>query len=161
MSIGRFYAVVFALLRSSSGRYLVLKRSPDKDFAPGGWETVTGRVDQGEGFPEAVHREIAEETGLHEIRIDFMLDTIHFYRGERLAENEVVGVAFCCTTDRPNSVQISAEHSEARWLTADEVEALLPADHWLVRLVKHAETLWRLTPDELLAYYQRTGFGHD
>ncbi len=36
MSIGRFYAMVGALLRRpSDGKYLVLRRSEDKDFASG------------------------------------------------------------------------------------------------------------------------------
>ena len=65
MSIGRFSAGVFVLLRSPAGKYLVLKRSPEKDFAAGGWECVTGRVDQGEGFPQAVHREISRRLQNH------------------------------------------------------------------------------------------------
>lgn len=64
MSIGRFYAMVGALLRRpSDGKYLVLKRSEDKDFAMGSWECVTGRVDQGEGFSEAVLGGVFEELG--------------------------------------------------------------------------------------------------
>jgi 8-oxo-dGTP diphosphatase len=154
MSIGRFYAVVFMLLRSPIGQYLVLKRSPEKDFGAGGWECNSGRVDQGEGFPQAVHREIAEETGLQDIQIDFMIGPVHFYRGERRPENEVVGVSFCCTTDRPDAIQLSAEHSESHWLTPDEMEAFLPPGHWLVGLVRAAETIRQLAPKELLAFYQ-------
>jgi 8-oxo-dGTP pyrophosphatase MutT (NUDIX family) len=159
MSIGRFYAGICALLRSPSGHYLLLKRSLDKDFAAGAWEPITGRVDQGEGFPEAVHREIAEETGLHDVQIDLMVDTMHFYRGEPCAETELIGVAFCCSTDHPDAVTLSAEHSEGRWLTAQEVKDLLPEGHWLVALVQRAEALLRLTPSDLLDYYRRTGFG--
>ena len=86
MSIGRFFAVVGALLWhppdvSCNGRYLVLKRSADKDFGSGAWECVTGRVDQGEGFTDAVHREVYEELGI-EVQIDFIVGTAHFFRGE-------------------------------------------------------------------------------
>ncbi len=72
MSIGRFYAAIAALLwNPADGTYLVLKRTADKDFAGGAWECVTGRVDQGEGFTKAVHREVREELGI-EVRIDFI-----------------------------------------------------------------------------------------
>jgi 8-oxo-dGTP pyrophosphatase MutT (NUDIX family) len=157
MSIGRFYAGICALLRSPSGKYLLAKRSPEKDFGAGGWECITGRVDQGEGFEQAVRREILEETGLQEIQIDFMIDTVHFYRGEPRAENELIGVSFCCSTDQPDAVQLSAEHAEGHWLTPDEIEALVPAGHWIVDLVRRAETIQRLASDELLAFYRSTG----
>ena len=92
MSIGRFFAGVGVLLRcSSDGRYLVLQRSDDKDFGVGAWECVTGRVDQGEGFTDAVRREIREELGV-EAQIDFIVGTTHLYRGEPKPENEMVGV---------------------------------------------------------------------
>lgn len=156
MSIGRFYAGICALLRSPSGKYLLAKRTSDKDFGAGGWECITGRVDQGEGFLEAVRREILEETGLQDIQIDFMIDTMHFYRGEPCAENELLGVSFCCTTDRPDAIQLSAEHTEGRWLTPDEIEALLPAGYWIVDLIRRAETIRELASDELLAFYRST-----
>jgi len=154
MSIGRFYAGICALLRAPSGTYLLAKRSPDKDFGAGGWECITGRVDQGEGFQQAVRREILEETGLQEIQIEFMVDTMHFYRGDPRAENELIGVSFCCSTDRPDAVQLSAEHTEGHWFTPDEIEALLPEGHWIIDLVQRAETIRSLASDELLAFYR-------
>jgi 8-oxo-dGTP diphosphatase len=134
----------------------MLKRSPDKDFGAGGWECITGRVDQGEGFPEAVRREVREETGLQEVQVDYMLGTMHFYRGEPRPENELVGVEFCCSTDQPEAVQISTEHSEGRWMTPAEIEELLPEESWIVRLVARAEAIRRLLPGELLALYRET-----
>ena len=62
MAIGRFIAMVgFLVWRRSDGRYLLLRRSEDKDFAAGEWETGSGRLDQGEGFADAVRRESMEE----------------------------------------------------------------------------------------------------
>ena len=76
--IGRFLAGIGALLRrASDGRYLFLRRSLSKDYAAGDWECVTGRVDQGEGFTEAVHREIYEEVRLR-ARIEFIIGTTTF-----------------------------------------------------------------------------------
>ena len=36
--------------RRSDGKYLLLQRSAQKDFAAGQWECVTGRVEQGESL---------------------------------------------------------------------------------------------------------------
>jgi 8-oxo-dGTP pyrophosphatase MutT (NUDIX family) len=114
MSIGRFYAGVGALVWCATTRkYLVLKRSADKDFGGGAWECVTGRVDQGEGFTEAVLREIHEELGAR-AHIDFIIGTMHFYRGEATPENEMVGVQFCCSIEDPGTIRTSWEHAEHR-----------------------------------------------
>ena len=64
MTIGRFYAGIAALIRSTeTNQYLLLRRSEQKDYAPGAWECVTGRVDQGEGFDDALRREVAGRIG--------------------------------------------------------------------------------------------------
>jgi 8-oxo-dGTP pyrophosphatase MutT (NUDIX family) len=157
MSIGRFYAAVGALMwNPAEGKYLVLKRTADKDFGAGVWECVTGRVDQGEGFTEALHREVREELGI-EVQIDFMVDTMHFYRGEARPENELVGVVYRCSLENPGAIQTSWEHSEHRWVTAGEAEALFPEGYWLVDLIQHAERIQALLPPGLLAVY-REGF---
>ncbi len=157
MSIGRFYAAVGALLWDSvEGKYLVLKRTADKDFAAGVWECITGRVDQGEGFTEAVHREVREELGV-EVEIDFVIDTMHFFRGEAKPENELVGVLYRCSLEDPEAIQTSWEHSEHRWVTADEAEAIFPEGYWLADLIRRSERIRALLPPDLLAVY-RDGF---
>jgi 8-oxo-dGTP diphosphatase len=81
MTIGRFYAGIAALIWSpETKQYLLLCRSEQKDYARGAWECVTGRVDQGEGFEDALHREVHEELGV-EVQIEHILGTTHFYRG--------------------------------------------------------------------------------
>lgn len=158
MAIGRFYGMVGALLRRpADGRYLLLKRSGDKDFASDAWECVTGRVDQGEGFTQAVRREVREELGV-EVQIDFIVGTAHFFRGEVRPENEIIGVQYCCTLGEPDSIKVSAEHSEHRWLSAAETEAMLPQGHWLREVIRRAEELRALMPDALLMHYRLQGF---
>ena len=159
--IGRFLAGIGALVRrTSDGRYLCLRRSLSKDYAAGDWECVTGRVDQGEGFTEAVHREVYEEVRLR-TRIEFIIGTTHFYRGETSPENELVGVLYCCAVEDPQPLHISAEHSEYRWRNAAELDALLPDSHWLIPVVRRVETMLALTPASLLDYYRRAGFDID
>ena len=81
MSMGHFLAGIAALIRSpETGQYLLMRRSEHKDYAPGVWECVTGRVDQGEGFEAALRREVREELGV-EVQVEHILGTTHFYRG--------------------------------------------------------------------------------
>jgi len=158
MSIGRFYAGIGALVWCPSvQKYLVLRRSADKDFGGGAWECVTGRVDQGEGFTEAVLREIYEELGVR-AQIDFILGTMHFYRGEAKPENEMGGVQFCCSIENPEAIGTSWEHAEYRWVTAEEAQALFPEGHWLLKAIQRAEAMRALMPRELLDYYRAEGF---
>jgi len=157
MPIGRFFAGIGALLwRPSDGRYLVLKRSEAKDAGAGTWECVSGRVDQGEGFVGAVHREVHEELGIA-VQIDFVVGTEHFYRGEAKPENELLLVQFCCSVREPADVKLSWEHSECRWVTVQEAEELLPAGHWLRHVIRRAEVIRALLPTELLEYYRVQG----
>ena len=154
MPIGRFYAGVSALVWcSSTRRYLLLKRSEEKDFGGGAWECVTGRVDQGEGFAEAARREVREELDV-EAKVDFLLGVMHFYRGEAAPKNELVGVYFACSVEEPGPIRLSWEHSEARWATAEEAYGLLPAGHWLVEAIRHAETMRSLLSPDLLEHFR-------
>jgi len=159
MAIGRFFAGVGALVWCpSDGKYLVLKRSADKDFAGGAWECTTGRVDQGEGFHDAVRREVREELGV-EVQIDFIVGTLHFYRGEAKPENELVGVQYCCSLEDPAAIRTSWEHAEYRWISAEEAETLFPKGHWLGEVIRRAETIRALSSPELLDYYRSEGLG--
>jgi 8-oxo-dGTP pyrophosphatase MutT (NUDIX family) len=157
MPIGRFYAGVAALIwRPTDGRYLRLRRSAGKDFAAGAWECVTGRVDQGEDFSQATRREVHEELGVA-AQIDFIVGTVHFYRGEARPENELLGVQFCCSVEAPEAIRLSAEHSEARWVTAAETAALLPEGHWLRRAIERAEAIRAGLPPALLEHFRAGG----
>ena len=124
---GRFLAGIGAVIQRNDGRFLILRRSSEKDFAAGVWECVTGRLEQGEGYEDALTREVFEETGLS-VTIDRILNTTHFYRGERTADNELIGVLFLCTTPEPAAFKPSVEHTEHRWVTTAEALALLEGD---------------------------------
>jgi len=157
MGIGRFCAFVGVLLWSpESDKYLLLKRAEHRDVGGGTWECVTGRLDQGESFSDALRREVHEELGV-EVRVDFVVGTGHFYRGEKKPENEMVGIQFCASVDDPEAIRLSDEHSESRWVTAEEAYRLLPGDHWLVKVIGRAEVIRALLPSELVEYHRTYG----
>jgi len=162
MSIGRFYAGIAALIWSGeTGKYLLLHRSEQKDYAAGAWECVTGRVDQEEGFEDALRREVREELGV-EVRVEYILGTTHFYRGAPDPENELVGVIYLCSLADPNSIRISSEHSEYCWLSASQALDLLsapdPSTQWARRVIERAEIIRPLLAKKLVDVQRRTGF---
>jgi 8-oxo-dGTP diphosphatase len=159
---GRFITGIGALVYNPDDKtYLLLKRSPQKDFGSGTWECVTGRLEQGEGFEEGLHREALEEIGI-EVQPEFIIGTSHFYRGAPVPENELVGVIYCCTTFTPTALRISAEHSEYRWLTADSALELItaekPSDRWLRHVIRRAELINTHLPADLRTVFRAEGF---
>jgi 8-oxo-dGTP diphosphatase len=145
MAVGRFLAGIGALIWAPDrGAYLLLQRTATKDFAPGAWECVTGRVDQGEGFEDALHREVREELGVAVV-VDFILGTTHFYRGAAVPANELLGVVYACTLREPEAIRLSGEHQALRWATPSEALAFLREEHaseaWLKRALVRAERM--------------------
>jgi 8-oxo-dGTP diphosphatase len=162
VDVGRFLGGVAALIYDpQTERYLLLKRSSEKDFGPGNWECVTGRVDQGEGFEEALYREIREEVGLA-VRASFIIGTTHFYRGAERPEDELIGVVYCCEVVGETAVQLSQEHSQYRWVTLEDVQELKQspnrAEWWLLKVMERADRLRSALPDDIIAFQQANSF---
>jgi 8-oxo-dGTP diphosphatase len=101
-----------------TGRILLMQRASTADYAPGLWEDLTGRMKQFEEPEDALRREVREETGL-EIEVVKPIKVFHLYRGERTAENELVGIVFWCTT-QSDRVTLSHEHQDYRWVQPRE-----------------------------------------
>lgn len=159
---GRFLGGIGAVVFNSEDQtYLLLKRASTKDFGAENWECITGRVDQGEGFEEALFREVREEVGL-EIQLEFIVGTSHFYRGEPRPENELIGVIYACSTATPEAIEISEEHSEYRWLSADEALKLLDetrvSESWLHKIIQRTEQIRQHLSPELREIYRSDGF---
>lgn len=160
--VGRFIGGVGALIWDPiADAYLILRRAATKDYAAGMWECVTGRVDQGEGFIEALHREVQEELGI-KARIAYFLGTTHFYRGAPQPENELIGVVFVCVSDELEHIRLSIEHDAYQWVTAVAAqETLAPTERstrWLARVIQQADQLRQYMPPELLAFQQQVNF---
>jgi 8-oxo-dGTP diphosphatase len=156
--VGHFLGGIGALIWDpATDRYLLLQRIDNRDFKGGAWECVTGRVDQGESFEQALHREVREEIGAA-VKIEFLIATTHFYRGEPHPENELLGVIYSCTIQDPEQAHYKAEHSAQRWVTVAEALAFLPEGHWLRNVIVRAERLRLLVPVELRQAFVNEGF---
>jgi 8-oxo-dGTP pyrophosphatase MutT (NUDIX family) len=157
MPIGRFLCGIAALIWDpATGEYLLLRRAESKDFGARAWECPTGRVDQGESFTDALHREVSEEIGAR-VQIEFIIGVTHFYRGPEQPENELLGVIFGCSLAGSRPTGFGEEHSEMRWVTPEAAYALLPESHWLQDVIQRAENLRRLLPQELRDEFRQKG----
>ena len=158
MSIGRFLAGIGALVWDpENDKYFLVRRAAHRDYAAGAWECITGRVDQGESFEQALHREVFEETG-GEVQIEFIISTTHFYRGEKRPENELLGLIYGCTAKDPAAFQVGSEHSEGGWISAAQALEALPEDYWLRSAIQRAELLKARLPAELRQVFRQAGF---
>lgn len=157
MPVGHFLGGIAALIHDpQTEKYLLLRRLASRDYGAGAWECVTGRVDQGESYEEALHREVQEETGA-QVQIDFIISTTHFHRGATTPENELLGLIYACTLlTAPDHLTIT-EHSEHHWMTRDEIFAFLPPEHWLHTVIKRAETVRAHIPPELVDFWHEVG----
>ncbi len=99
------------------GKFLILKRSESKDFAPNAWEIVTGRIEEEESPRDGILREISEETGLN-AEIVLPIDTGFFYRGGK--EFPMVFVSYWCRYI-DGDINLSWEHDQYKWASIDEI----------------------------------------
>lgn len=127
----QFYLAVKGIIRNAEGKILVLKRSDQDDHKPGVWETSGGGIDHEESPQDALKREVLEETGLTVIvKEPFNVFTFRKDTGEFK-----VGITFLCDRE-DGEVTLSHEHSEYRWIDADEFAILesVPSLHQEIAL---------------------------
>jgi len=112
------------VVRDTSGRCLLLKRSLSSKGNPGKWDLPGGKVDPGESFDQGLLREVAEETGL----------TISIQRVVGVAESEspTRKVVYLILEGRQESgeVQLSSEHDEYAWVNRQELPKMELADQF-------------------------------
>jgi 8-oxo-dGTP diphosphatase len=126
--------VVGAALVDQRRRVLVAQRGTGS--LAGLWEFPGGKVERGEGDLAALVRECDEELGVGVVPVDFL--------GEVPLDGVVAGGVPGASTLRVWSGRIAVgeptahEHSELRWLRAEELQALdwIPADRPLIPAVQ-------------------------
>ena len=123
--VGHFMVAVGGMIElQDTNKILVIKRAEDQDWRGGEWETQYGRIDQFEEPLQGLHREVREETGLVNIEIRDVLTVWHLFRGSAKAENELIGITYWVRA-LEDTVQLSFEHTEYRWVTPEEALELI------------------------------------
>ncbi len=74
--------VVGALIADSSGRLFIQRRAPTVDLFPACWDLPGGHVEPGESLPDALRREIREETGWELLRIRAVVRVFDWNAGQ-------------------------------------------------------------------------------
>jgi 8-oxo-dGTP diphosphatase len=100
--------------RGALPRYLLLQKAEDSFFPQniGKWECVGGFIDKGETPERAIMKELEEETNL-EGRIVKQLPTLESDKS----------ICYVYLVDAAsNNVKISSEHSDYRWMRAEDVK---------------------------------------
>jgi 8-oxo-dGTP pyrophosphatase MutT (NUDIX family) len=77
-----------------------------------------GRVEIGENFEEALHREVQEETGL-KVSIDYPLYVGEWRPVIKGTQNQIVGVFMVCTP-LSDKITLSTEHDDYQWINPSE-----------------------------------------
>ena len=105
-----FGLAVRAVLCDPSGRCLLLRRSAANKHYAGCWEWPGGKVDPGEEFSAALHRELAEETGLSV--------TLTGVAGAVSCEMDAIHVVILCMEAEVTGgvLRISKEHDATEWV---------------------------------------------
>ena len=120
MSEGSSPISVIAAVVRRDGRYLVGRRPDDKRHG-GLWEFPGGKVDPGESWLEAAHRELGEELGMEALRV-----------GEPLLTVADEGSPFVIVFFQVDAAgePVPKEHPAIGWFTPQELAALplAPAD---------------------------------
>ncbi|MHA2294208.1 MAG: NUDIX domain-containing protein [Candidatus Hodarchaeales archaeon] len=132
---GKFIVGIGAIIeQEETSKILLLHRNSDVEFAKDQWDDVGGRMYHFESPEETLLREIEEETGIKHISIVKPIDVSHYFRGERIAANEMVVITFWCRTPK-KEVKLSREHDNYKWVLPNEALTLVK-DQQLKRNIK-------------------------
>lgn len=104
-------------------RYLLMKRSGT--YFNGFWQTIWGKVHDGETCPETALREIKEETGLIPDRF-YNSDALEMFY-EPPDDQIYLAPIFVAYIDKPQEITLHEnEHDAYRWVTYEEALEELP-----------------------------------
>lgn len=103
------------------GRILLVKRAAADSAGAGSWECAGGKIEFGESLEAALEREILEETGLA-VTTKRILYAVTLLTDPA---RQVVIITYLCGALR-DEVQLSEEHTDYRWCTVSDMNALLP-----------------------------------
>jgi 8-oxo-dGTP diphosphatase len=109
---------VKALVTDAQGRVLFIRRSLASKWFRHQWDLPGGKVDAGEAFDAALHREVAEETGL--------TVSIEGVAGATQYDMPQIRVAFLFLEARctAGELQLSDEHDAFQWVARAEIPTL-------------------------------------
>ncbi|WP_051966934.1 NUDIX hydrolase [Kitasatospora mediocidica] len=107
---------VGVVVRDASGRVLMIRRSPH-DVLPGLWEYPGGGREDGEAVPAGAARELAEETGLTGLALEYVRH-LDFTNQRRRRVRQFV---FTAVVPDGTEVALSRDHDSHQWAHPDSL----------------------------------------
>ncbi len=128
-----YHLGIKGLITNATGEILLLKVDPAmiKNSTPGKiyWDLPGGRVKKGEKVEDTLQREIAEETGIHDIAniqpLGMILANMRLAVGDA---DDTVGLVlgvYHCTIPADAQIQLSNEHIAYEWVPKQRAAELL------------------------------------
>jgi len=128
-----FHLGIKAIIRNPKGEILLLKINPKKNIITKDWkgqiywDTPGGRIHKGDTVKDTLKREVAEETGIGNIKkitpFEIVLANIRVPAGD-----DTVGLilsSYLCDVGKTERIKISEEHTQAKWFSPKEASKLL------------------------------------
>ena len=120
------------LIKNTEGRYLLLKRSPERyPDVSNPWDIVGGRIDPGASLRENLAREMQEETGMTLTGQPKLIGAQDIIKAPA---KHVVRLTYIGTAD--GTLILSPEHTEGRWFSLDELRSLAGLDRYVKELLE-------------------------
>ncbi|RAJ02242.1 8-oxo-dGTP pyrophosphatase MutT (NUDIX family) [Chitinophaga skermanii] len=120
-----FYEVLVAagglITNAANGEILMM-------FRRGKWDLPKGKQDEGEDLPTCALREVQEETGLHNVKIeDFLMETFHTYmhKGKRTLKHSY-WYKMLFTGTELTVAQIEEDIIDIQWVRKENVSKYIP-----------------------------------
>ena len=118
MANNRYRILVKGIVQKDNNFLIVEKWYDDNIVDPYQWEFIDGEAEFGESPDAAVVRIIQEQTGLTSV-VDRILYTWTFMIGSECN----LGLSYLCLTDMDeDTVVLSEDLNNAKWIEADEIE---------------------------------------
>ena len=123
---------VKAFLKNTEGKFLLLKRNPEKyNNTKGSWDLSGGRIEAGTSLIKNLQREIKEETTLTVISVPQLIyaqDILHY-------ENKhVVRLTYVANCEG-KIILDTTENTEYKWLTLEEMKEQEDLDQYVKEIL--------------------------
>ena len=113
------------IIRKKDDKVFIARRKENKEFSPGLWETVGGRVKEGESIEEALKREVKEELNMGIKKFKYFRDYEYYDRIFKTFIVELEGEPAPSEPDFEEWGWFSKEEIEERNFAADCKERII------------------------------------
>jgi len=125
---------VACILQYPDGKVLLIKRQSNDNSLPGFWELPSGNIDKGETKPEALVREVKEETGIDisNIIVKQVDEEYYEFKTENGDTKKVTEHTFLCQVPHSLLVSLSDEHSDFQWIELEKLDSVYKDENDLI-----------------------------